>query len=334
LASLEAAEEAVAFGSGMAAITAVFTAVGLSAGDVIVAARDLYGVSRAFFAQLEDADIQTRYVDPIDERAVEAALGDASARVFYFETIANPLLQVPDVDRLVAIARRLRKTVVLDNTFATPYLFRGLEHGVDLEIHSATKYIAGHGDVTAGTVGAGTSWAGRVRSVRTVTGGILSPFEAWLTLRGIRTLPLRMERHCESALEIARWLEGKPWTARVYYPGLPASPHHAVANREFGDRFGGMVAFDLAGSQSEALAFMDALAVIAAGTSLGDAGSLALYPALSSHRTLEPASRREAGIGDGLIRLSIGLESPKDLMVDLERAAQKSGVATRREVGV
>lgn len=322
LARLEGAEDVVAFASGMAAIHATLMGVGLSAGDIVVAASDLYGVTRSLLLQLENFDIHTEFVDVLDVGAVENALAEHRPRLLYFESLSNPVLRVPDVGRLVALAKESRALVAIDNTFATPFLFRPLQLGADIVLHSATKYVAGHGDAVAGVVAAKSSISERIRTIRTLTGGIISPFEAWLTLRGVRTLPVRMERHCSSAMSIAQWLASREWVTRVHYPGLPGHPQHERASAQLGGRFGGMVAVEVHGDRSAALRFMDALEVITPGTSLGDVESLALYPPLSSHRGLSPSELKDAGISDSLIRLSIGLESPEDLMRDMERAAR------------
>jgi cystathionine beta-lyase/cystathionine gamma-synthase len=318
----------VAFGSGMAAISSVLSSLMLEPGDRIVAASVLYGVTRNAFAQLAIVGIDTDYVDVANLGEVEDAVSKPDTRVLYFETISNPLLQVADVESLALIGHRHRLAVINDNTFATPYLFRPLGAGVDIVINSATKYISGHGDVTAGIAAGNRRHMKRVRDARTVNGGILSPFEAWLALRGIRTLPIRLERQCASAFEIASWLETKTWIDRVYYPGLAGHPDRFLAARQLGDRFGAMIAFDIQGEQAEALSFIDALQLITSATSLGDAVSLVLYPPLSSHRTLTPEALEKMGIKKGLIRLSVGLESPADLIRDLEQAALQSGIAT------
>jgi cystathionine gamma-synthase/methionine-gamma-lyase len=326
LALLEGAEAVVAFGSGMAAIHAALLGVGLESGDVVLAASDLYGVTRGLLAQLENLGVHTDFVNILDLEQVEQALTETRARVLYFESISNPLLRIPDVSELTRLAHSHRAIVVIDNTFATPYLFRPLALGADIVVHSATKYIAGHGDVTAGLVAGNRSYGKRIRDTRTIIGSILSPFEAWLTLRGVRTLPLRMARQADSALEIAHWLDRQDWVEHVYYPGLAAHPQHEIAHRQFSGRYGGMVAFDLAAGQRETLRFLDALQLIAPGTSLGDVESLVLYPPLSSHRGLTPGEQRTAGIGEGLVRMSVGLESPGDLIADLEGAASGIGL--------
>jgi cystathionine gamma-synthase/methionine-gamma-lyase len=326
IAALEGAEGAVAFGSGMGAINSVFVAIGVAPGDLIVSSGDIYGVTRGLFAQLAEHDIRTVYVDALNPDAVERAVADADARALYVESISNPLLRVVDLKELARIARRRRIPMVVDNTFATPYLCRPLSIGADIVVHSATKYIAGHGDVTAGLGAASESWTRRLRLARTVGGSVLSPFEAWLTLRGVRTLPVRMERQSASALAIAQWLALQDWADRVYYPGLSGNPQRELAERQFAGRFGGMLAFDVKANRKRTLEFIDALQLITPGTSLGDVESLVLYPPLSSHRTLSEEALADAGIGQGLVRMSIGLESIRDLIADLDSAAVAVGL--------
>ena len=326
LASLEEADAVVAFGSGMAAMHTAFVSVGLEAGDSVLVASDLYGVTRSLMVHLQQFGIEHSSVDILDLEHVERALERTNARVLCFESISNPLLRVPNIGELVRIAHAHRALVIVDNTFASPYLFQPIKLGVDLIVHSATKYVAGHGDVTAGYVATNRSFAKRMRETRTVIGSVLSPFEAWLTIRGVKTLPLRMERQCASAAEIANWLQNQEWVSRVYYPGLSGGEEQEHARRWFGARYGGMVAFDLRADEPGTLRFMDALEIITSATSLGDAMSLILYPKLSSHRTLPPSDRQRAGIGDSLLRLSVGLEAPEDLIRDLERAASRAGI--------
>ncbi len=327
MAELEDAEEVVAFGSGMAAIHSVFLGMGLEAGDSVTVATDLYGATRSLLSLLASFDVSAHYVDIMDIRAVESALKSARSRLLYLESISNPLLRVPDIEALVEVAHRHRAVLVVDNTFASPLLIRPLQHGVDVVVHSATKYIAGHGDVMAGLVAGTASTARRVRAVRTGSGGILSPFDAWLAMRGVKTLPLRVARQSDSALEMAQWLEGCPWTRRVYYPGLASHPQHERAAELFGGRFGGVVAFDLSGNRETTLAFIDSLRIIGSATTLGDVVSLVLYPPLSSHRMLDPNELQAVGIGDSLLRLSVGLESVRDLKADLHQAALAVGIS-------
>ena len=327
VARLEGAEDSVAFGSGMGAIVATFHALGLSPGDSIASSRDIYGVTRSYFTSLLNSEVDTVYVDIDDFESVREAVAAPTVRALFFETISNPLLRVADVEKLARIGHEAQVAVVIDNTFATPYLVRPLEKSADIVIESGTKYLSGHGDVMCGFVAAGESWSARVRASRTMGGAVLSPLEAWLTLRGIRTLPLRVDRQCNNALVVARWLESQPWTSAVYYPGLPSHPHHERARRILSSKFGGMVAFDVCADRRGTLDFIDALHLVTPGTCLGDVESLVLYPALSSHRGLDDYARKAAGIGDGLVRMSIGVESVRDLTRDLEHAAQVSGLA-------
>lgn len=333
LCGLEGAEDVVAFGSGMAAIWSALAALQLWPGDTIVAGTDLYGVTRTCLTQLAQYEITTRYVDVFDLHAVETALSESNRRVLYVESMTNPLLRVPDVAALVALAHRHNAVAVVDNTFASPYLFRPLTVDADIVVHSATKYMGGHGDATAGVVATSASLGRRVRDVRGVQGGILSPFEAWLILRGLRTLPVRLSRQCETAADLAAWLASQPWVRAVYYPGLADHPHHATAEREFGGRYGAMIALDVAGDKQATLRFIDGLQLITPGTSLGDVESLVLYPPLSSHRGLGDAELHAMGIGQSLVRLSVGLEHASDLKRDLDRAAMRAGVNTSRDLG-
>lgn len=327
LAGLEAAEEVVAFASGMAAIHAVLLGVGVESGDVVLAAGDLYGITRSLLLQLANFDVEAHFVDVNNLEELENALAMHRPRAVLFESISNPLLRVSDVEAVAALVSRHQAVTIVDNTFATPYLLRPLDVGVDVVVHSASKYLAGHGDVIAGIAATRRSYAKRIRDMRTVSGGVLSPFEAWLTLRGLRTLPVRMERHVENALRIAEWLADQPWINRVYYPGLAGHPHHELARRQFRAKFGGVVAFELKAAGDATLEFIDALTLITPGTSLGDVESLVLYPRLSSHRTLLPDELRQAGIGESLVRLSVGLESVGDLRADLRQAALRAGIA-------
>lgn len=333
LARLEKAEDVVAFGSGMAAIAGAVGALALWPGDAVVAGSDLYGVTRTYLTGLAQYEIATRFVNLHDLHAVDAALAETGARALYLESVTNPLLRVPDVAALVAVAGQHGATTLIDNTFASPYLFRPLELGVDVVIHSATKYMAGHGDATAGVVATSKSLGQRTRDVRSVQGGILSPFESWLTLRGLRTLPVRMDRQCATAAELAAWLEQQPWATHVYYPGLGNHPEREIADRQFGGKFGAMIAFDLGSDEVGTLQFLDELELITPGTSLGDVESLILYPPRSSHRGLTDAERASMGIGPSLVRLSVGLESSRDLKRDLSRAAERAGLSRAGDLG-
>ncbi len=327
VAALEGASVAVAFSSGMAAIHAALLAASVQPGDTILATRDCYGLTRTllstYFARI---GVRTEVVDMTNLDAVERGL-TRRPRVLYLETLSNPLLIVLDIAKLVALAARRGTTVVVDNTFASPYLLRPLEHGVQLVVHSATKYIGGHGDVTGGTVAVSDAELGRLLHEQTnLLGANLAPNEAWLCHRGLKTLPLRMARQCDNALVVARWLEAHPAIARVYYPGLRSHPQHVLAKRLLGAHYGAIVAFDLRDACREAVrAFMDVLRLIVPAPTLGDLRTLTLYPAQASHRGLTPEQRGEVGIGDGLIRLSIGIEEPADLVADLDQALSGGG---------
>jgi len=333
LALLEGADEVVAFGSGMSAIHAALVGVGLQAGDTIVASSDLYGVTRSLLMHLQNFDIRTVFVDVRNIEVVERALVQERARILYFESMSNPLVRVSDTPRLAEIARRHGAVSVIDNTFATPYLLRPLAHGIDVVVHSATKFIAGHGDTVAGAVATSRNFGSRIRSMRTLMGGVLSPFEAWLTMRGMRTLPVRMDRHCASALQVAEWLHEQTWVQEVYYPGLLHHSEHDLTIRQFSGKAGGMLSFNLRADEATTLQFMNSLKLITTGTSLGDVESLALYPALSSHRGLTETELGNLGIGKGLVRLSVGLEAPMDLIADLQQAAASSVTKTLEPAG-
>jgi cystathionine gamma-synthase/methionine-gamma-lyase len=321
VAALESAPLVGAFGSGMAAIYGALLAAGVGPGDRIVATRDLYGLTQTLFTtHLADLGVRTTFVDMTDLGAVEQALADG-AKVAYLETISNPLVKVLDLTALVRLARAAGAKTIVDNTFASPYLLRPIELGADLVVHSATKYIGGHGDVTGGTVAAADESTGRKLHYQAkLLGAVLGPNEAWLAHRGLKTLSLRMARQCDNALAVARWLADQAGVGRVHYPGLPEHPQHALAARLLGGRFGAMLAFDLRdGDRPRVGRFMDALRLIAPAPTLGDLRTLTLYPAVASHRGLTPEERRAVGIGDGLVRLSVGIEEPADLIEDLKQ---------------
>ncbi|HZT95768.1 MAG TPA: aminotransferase class I/II-fold pyridoxal phosphate-dependent enzyme, partial [Chloroflexota bacterium] len=315
VAALEETEDGVAFASGMAALHAAFIALGARPGATILAAADLYGVTRSllsgFFGRLQ---VRCAFVDAVNLEAVEAALEEQAPCMLVFEPISNPLLRVPDVAALIEMAHDHRALVVVDNTFPSPFLLQPAILGADVVVHSATKYISGHGDVTAGIILCDGDFAREIRDLRTATGGILGPFEAWLVLRGVRTLALRVRKHCDNALALAAWLEQRPEVSRVYYPGLESDPAHDRAATQFRDGLGGgLVSFELPLGLEEVEGFMNHLRLAVPGTSLGDVETLVLCPALSSHRTLTAEERRDAGIADGLVRVSVGLESISDI---------------------
>ena len=318
-ADLEGGAAALATSSGMGAINAVLLA-SLRPGDHVIAQRCLYGGTFAVFATLAARyNIDVSYISGREASEVTAALRPAS-RLLFLETIANPTIAVSDLPALIAAGHEAGLTCVVDNTFATPALCRPIEHGADIVVHSATKYLGGHDDVTLGLVVSASEQAHRPLWKYTVELGVAAdPFAAWLTLRGLKTLSLRMERHCANAEHLARRLAAHRGVKHVYWPGLPDHPDHAIARRLL-TGFGGMLAFDLAGGRDAGLAFVEGLRLAALAPSLGGAETLVLHPASTSHRQMDPASLSAAGIGEGSIRVSAGLEHHDDLWADFEQA--------------
>ena len=318
-ASLEGGEAALATSSGMGAINAVLLS-SLRPGDHVIAQQCLYGGTFAVFtAMAARHGIDVSYVSGRDAAEVTAAASPRS-RLLFLETIANPTIAVGDLPALIAAGHEAGLTCVVDNTFATPMLCRPIEYGADIVIHSATKYLGGHDDLTLGLVISAREQAHRPLWKHTVDLGVAAdPFAAWLTLRGLKTLPLRMERHCANAAHLARRLAGHPAVTRVHWPGLPDHPDHDTARRILAG-FGGMVAFDLAGGREAGLAFVTGLRLAALAPSLGGAETLVLHPASTSHRQMDAATLRASGIGEGTIRVSVGLEHPDDLWADFEQA--------------
>ncbi len=326
MAVLEGGEAAVAFASGMGAITAVCWTL-LKAGDEIIVDKTLYGCTFAFFHHgLERFGVSVRHVDLTDPQALAASLS-ARTRLVYFETPANPNMRLADIAALSELAHAHGALVVVDSTYCTPWLQRPLEHGADIVVHSATKYLGGHGDLTAGVVVCNAELATQVRMVglKDMTGAVLSPHDANLILRGLKTLALRMERHCDNAEKLAAYLACHADVARVSFPGLPDAPQHALAKRQM-RRFGGMLAFELKGGLGAGRRFMNALNLITRAVSLGDAETLAQHPASMTHSTYTPEERAAALIPDGLVRLSAGLEDSEDLLADLEQALRLARV--------
>ncbi len=325
LAELEGAQAAVCFSTGMAAIAAYVDGCAISRGGRVVAQQDIYGGTRALFERWTlERGAKVVFVDATDHAAVDRALADAPTSLLYIEAIANPLLRVTDVAALARLAHARGATLAIDATFATPVLLRPLDLGADVVIHSLTKYVNGHGDVMAGSV-AGSAELAKVMRDRTILdGAYLPPHEAWLCIRGMRTLELRVHRQCDTALRVAQHLARHPKIARVHYPGLETHPQHALAKQQFGGRYGGVVTFDLKdGTQAGAFRFLDALQLAASATTLGDLFSEVLYPAISSHRRVAPQERARLGIGEGTLRLSVGIEDPDDIVGDLDAALDR-----------
>jgi cystathionine beta-lyase/cystathionine gamma-synthase len=321
MAELEGTESALSFASGMAAIHTVATTLAAS-GDTIVASSELYGGTYSLFAQvLPRYGIDVRFVSPHDRDAVRAAL--AGSKLFYVETIANPNVTVADLETLGAIASEAGVASAVDNTFASPYLCNPAAFGFDYVLHSATKYVGGHNDLIGGVVCTSEQRMAGLRSTVIETGGTMAPLEAWLSMRGLSTLQIRMDRHSESALALTTWLEGHPKITRVRYPGLSSHPQHDVALRLLPRGFGGMAAFEVEGGVEAGQRFCDALELVWVAASLGGIHTLVCHAASTTHRQLDAEARRAAGIADGLIRLSVGLEDVEDLIEDVERALEK-----------
>ena len=317
IAELEGGEAGYALASGMAAVHAALVSL-VSAGDRIVATRASYGTTRSLFGVLRRLGVTTELVDVTDLPAVDAALAAAPTRILYAETIANPTIVVADHAALAEIAHRHGALYVVDNTFASPYLCRPLELGADLVVESATKYLSGHGDVLAGVVSGRRALVQEVRALQVDTGASLAPNSAFLVLRGIATLALRMERHAATAGALAAWLERQDGVSRVYHPSLASHPQHEVAMRQLAAG-GGMLAFELAGGRSAGEAFIDALAIPELTASLGGVFTMVVHPPSTTHRQLDDDALAGAGIGPGLLRCSVGLEDLDDLVADFER---------------
>ena len=327
LAALEGGAGAwgLAFNAGVAASTAVLAAL-LDAGDHVVAGDDLYGGSYRLFDKIfRRLGVTFTYVDARDAVAVAAAIGPRT-RLCWVETPTNPLLRLVDIRAAARVCRARGVCLCIDNTFMTPFFQRPLDLGADLVVHSTTKYLNGHSDVVGGAViGRDADLRARLAFIQNSMGGSQPAFDSFLVLRGTKTLAVRMERHQKNALAIARWLESRPEVERVFYPGLRSHPQHALARRQM-TGFGGMVSFILrgkAGSRgvlARARKFLRGLRVFTCAESLGGVESLAEHPALMTHASIPPERRRALGIGDGLIRLSVGIEHVDDLIADLETA--------------
>jgi cystathionine beta-lyase/cystathionine gamma-synthase len=317
-AEMHGAQAGFAFGSGMGAIHAALVAL-VKAGDRIVCTRAVYGSTRALLERvLAPLGVEVVFVDPVDLDEVEAQLAAAPTRVLYAETISNPTIVVADLARLAQLGHGHGAVVVVDNTFASPYLCRPLEHGVDVVVESATKWLGGHSDVIAGAVAGTRDYINRVRGVAIDTGGIVAPFSAFLVLRGMQTLHVRMDRHSQSALAIAERLEGAPGVLRVAYPGLASHPQRAIAQRQL-RLGGGMLALDL-GSRDAAAAFIDGLRIPPVTATLGSVVTYAVHPPSATHRQLDEAQLSATGISPGMVRISVGLEDIDDLLADMAMA--------------
>jgi cystathionine gamma-lyase len=322
LASLEGAAWALCFSSGLAATNALLDR--LVPGDHVVAGHDLYGGTYRIFKRVfERYGIRFTFVDTTQLAAVEAAI-EPNTRYVYLETPSNPLLRVSDIAAIARVTHQKGKLLVVDNTFATPFLQRPLELGADLVLHSLTKYLGGHSDVVGGAlIGNDPKLQGELAFFQNAVGGTPGPMDAFLVLRGTKTLHLRMERHCENALALAKWLATRSEVSNVIYPGLATHPQHAIAARQM-KAFGGMLSFELAAGLEAANTFASSTRLFTLAESLGGVESLIEIPASMTHASIPAESRRAQGLADGLVRLSVGVEHVDDLREDLEQAFAKA----------
>jgi cystathionine beta-lyase/cystathionine gamma-synthase len=325
---LEHGAGSIAFASGMAALHGAMLTAGVRSGDRVVSSQDLYGATQALFRDvMAPLGIGTLYAPATDLPAFERAIEAARPRAVFVETISNPLLRVVDLPAIAAMARRAGAKTIVDATFASPLLMTPIALGADFVVHSTTKYLNGHGDATGGiVVCANAESLAPLRQVSKLVGGVLGAFEAYLTLRGVKTLSLRMTKQCENARQVAERLARHPGVARVHYPGLPSHPDFSIASRLLrGGLSGAVVSFALRDAgRAEVFRFMDALRLCCVGTTVGDIYSQLLYPAISSHRALSPDERHQLGIGDDLVRLSVGIEDAGDLIADVEKAIEEA----------
>ncbi len=320
IADLEGGNAGFAFASGIAAIATTLDC--LDAGSHIIAVDDLYGGSRRLFERVRrrSAGLDVSYVDLVDVTRLETAIRP-NTRLIWIESPTNPLLKLVDLERVAALVSKHGIWAVADNTFASPYVQRPLEYGFDLVVHSTTKYLNGHSDMVGGVavVGSNNELRERLTFLQNAVGAIQGPFDSFLALRGLKTLALRMERHCTSALQIAHWLERQPKVRRVFYPGLASHPQHALAKKQM-RAFGGMISAELAGSLDDARRFLERCRLFALAESLGGVESLIEHPALMTHASVPPEVRAGLGISDTLVRLSVGIEAADDLIADLAGA--------------
>ncbi|AEE91037.1 Methionine gamma-lyase [Tepidanaerobacter acetatoxydans Re1] len=322
VAALEGGEAAIGAASGMAAISTALVTL-LKKGDHIVAGDALYGCTHSFISEiLPQYGIEVTMVDTSNLENIENAM-KPNTKVIYVETPANPTMKLVDLEGASDIAHKHGAIIIVDNTFMSPYLQRPIEHGVDVVVHSATKYIGGHGDVLAGLI------IGPKELIDTMRipylkdfGGILSPFDAWLLLRGLKTLGVRMDRHCANAQKVAEYLEKHPLIDKVYYPGLPSHPQYELAKKQM-DGFGGMMSFELKGGLEAGKVLMNSVKMITLAVSLGCVDSLIQHPASMTHSPVPREERLKAGITDGQVRLSVGIEDVEDIIADLDQALKE-----------
>jgi cystathionine beta-lyase/cystathionine gamma-synthase len=321
--SLEGGAGAQTCSSGMAALQLAIATALADRRKSIVAASAMYGATIGLLMNVfEPMGVAIRFADICDLDAFRTVVAEAKPGCIVIETISNPLLRVGAIDKIAEIAREAGAALVVDNTFGTPLLVRPMDLGAHFSVHSITKYLAGHGDVMGGVVITGEDHLAGLRGLARTLGPVLGPFESYLTMRGIKTFPLRMERQCANACRVASWLSTHAAVTRVYFSGDPAHPDAATIRRLFpANLYGAMVSFEIKGEgRKDVFRFMDRLQMIVRATSLGDVHTMMLYPAMSSHRELSPKHRQRLGISDNLVRLSVGIEAPEDIIADIEQA--------------
>jgi cystathionine gamma-lyase len=319
IADLESGSDGYAFASGLAAISTILEL--LDSGSHIIASDDLYGGSFRLFDKVRrrSAALEFSFVDMMSTAAVEAAIRP-NTRMIWVETPTNPLLKLADLAGIAAVAKKRGLMTVADNTFASPYVQRPLEHGIDIVVHSTTKYLNGHSDVVGGcAVTNNADIAQRLKFLQNAIGAIAGPFDSFLALRGLKTLALRMERHCSNALKIARWLEASPKIGRVIYPGLESHPQYALAKKQMA-AFGGVISAEIKGDLATAKRFLERTRLFTLAESLGGVESLIEHPAIMTHASIPEDQRAMLGISDTLVRLSVGVEDADDLIADLGQA--------------
>ena len=332
IADLEGAEASMATASGMGAITSTLWTL-LAQGDEIIVDKTLYGCTFSFFSHgLTKFGVTIKHVDMRDPENVRAAITDKT-KVIYFETPANPNMRIVEIVAVAEIAKEHNIITVVDNTYATPYLCRPISLGVDLVVHSATKYLGGHGDLVAGLVVGSEELITRIRleGVKDMTGAVMAPLTAFQIMRGLKTLEIRMDRHCSSAEIIAEKLENHSAIDVVHYPGLKSFPQYGIAKRQM-TKPGGMIAFELKGGFENGMRFMNELKLIKRAVSLGDVDTLIQHPASMTHSAYSPEERVIHGISDSLVRLSVGLETPDDIIADLMGALDRLNLSPVQEV--
>jgi cystathionine beta-lyase/cystathionine gamma-synthase len=317
IAVLEGGKEGMAFGSGMAAIDSIFRL--LKMGDHVVLSHNVYGGTYRIAKMIwEDWRLEFDFVDTTNIANIKKVLKQ-NTKMIFIETPTNPTMEITDIAAIAKLAKIEGLTSVVDNTFATPYLQKPLEYGIDVVVHSLTKYLNGHSDMVGGIIVTNdTKIIERLRFFQKAIGGILAPMDSWLTLRGTKTLAVRMKQHGESAMQVAKWLTTQRTLKKVYYPGLPTHPQHKLAKKQM-KNFGGMIAFDL-GSFDAAKRFLKKVRLCALAESLGGVETLISHPATMTHASIPPEQRRKIGVTDGLVRISVGLEDVNDIISDMKQA--------------